>query len=531
MGRKNVFLRPGEYTYTITYRTDQQLGFFKEFDELYWNVTGNGWTFAIDRAEAVLELPAGAEILKKAAYTGYFGAKGGHYTTSTDSDGNIRFATTRPLRPKEGLTIAVAWPKGIVKEPSFQERMGRTLRANASMVAAFIGLLALLVYYLAAWYLVGKDPAQGTVIPRFFPPKGFSPAATRFVRRMGFDHKAFASAVVNLAVRGALQIDEDEDSGFTLKKKGEGDTQLSKGEQKVLKRLFRYGERIELENKNHKKIQGALSALKKSLKTEFEKAYFVRNSNYFLPGAGLTLATLIGTVLTAEDLGIAVFMSFWLSMWTIGCYFLVTKVFGAWKGVLTSGGLKALRGAGALGMSLFALPFLAGEVVGLFFFSHAVSALAALVLLVAVVINAVFYHLLKAPTLAGRKIMDEIEGFKRYLSVAEKERLEVLNPPEKTPELFERYLPYAMALDVENRWSEQFSDVVAAAGEGDAGYRPVWYSGRHFSSSNLSGFSSALGSSFAGAISSASTAPGSGSGSGGGGSSGGGGGGGGGSGW
>ncbi|HZK14382.1 MAG TPA: DUF2207 domain-containing protein, partial [Desulfobaccales bacterium] len=76
IGQKDVFLKAGVYTYTIRYWVDRELGFFKDFDELYWNVTGNGWTFAIDRAEAYIELPAGAKILKSSAYTGYQGDRG-----------------------------------------------------------------------------------------------------------------------------------------------------------------------------------------------------------------------------------------------------------------------------------------------------------------------------------------------------------------------------------------------------------------------------------------------------------------------
>ena len=127
--------------------------------------------------------------------------------------------------------------------------------------------------------------------------------------------------------------------------------------------------------------------------------------------------------------------------------------------------------------------------------------------------------------------MDKIEGFKQYLSVAEKDRLSLLNPPEKTPRLFERYLPYALALDVEQEWCEQFSHVLENASRDDGGYRPGWYAGTTWRPGSMSGLASSLGTSLSGAISSASTSPGSSSGSGGGGSSGGGGGGGGGGGW
>lgn len=74
--------------------------------------------------------------------------------------------------------------------------------------------------------------------------------------------------------------------------------------------------------------------------------------------------------------------------------------------------------------------------------------------------------------------MDQIEGFKLYLSVAEKEGLNMRNPQEKNPELFEKYLPFALALDVENDWSEKFSKVLAQA-QTEHGYSPIWYSGRH----------------------------------------------------
>jgi uncharacterized membrane protein len=158
--------------------------------------------------------------------------------------------------------------------------------------------------------------------------------------------------------------------------------------------------------------------------------------------------------------------------------------------------------------------------------------MAVVVLLLVVAINFIFYHLMKAPTLYGRWIMDQIEGFELYLSVAEKHGLDMRNPPEKTPQLFEKFLSYAMALDVENQWGEQFADVLARAGRG-SDYSPSWYTGGNWHNMGASGMANSLGSSFSSAISSSSSPPGSssGGGGGGGGSSGGGGGGGGGGGW
>jgi uncharacterized membrane protein len=187
-----------------------------------------------------------------------------------------------------------------------------------------------------------------------------------------------------------------------------------------------------------------------------------------------------------------------------------------------------------MGQALFSIPFVLGWFGGMFAFFSLAGLLASVAFLVAIVINVLFYHLIKAPTHLGRKVLDHIEGLKHYLSVAEADRLAGFSGPQKTPELFEKLLPYAHALDVEQKWSEQFTEVLARAGEADGhrgGYRPGFYSGTHTGLDRAMG-ASALGGALTSALTSASTSPSSsGGGSGGGGSSGGGGGGGGGGGW
>ena len=523
IGKEDIFLQPGIYTYSITYQTNRQLGSFQDFDELYWNVTGNGWTFPIDAAEAVIELPSGARILQHAGYTGFQGDRGQDFV-ARPGDHDIIFKTTRGLAPREGLTVAVAWPKGVVQMPSIQEKMGYVLRDN---VSAGIGLLWLLIlggFYLVAWLRVGRDPAKGTIIPLFTPPKAMTPPAVRFLNRMGFDNKAFAAAVVDLGVRGYLQIKED-DGDYTLIRKS-APPALPNPEERMADKLFAGGSTLKLESKNHAHIHGAIDALRENLQKEFDKVYFITNTGYLGFGILLTLLAMGSVILLASDKPAAVFGTLWLSVWTVGCVVLAVMVYRQWQNARSFG-----RIIGAVGVTLFALPFFIGEIFGTIMIGSEISLAPVLTLTGMAFLHVLFYHLLKAPTLRGRKVMDQIEGFKMYLSVAEKDRLNLLNPPEKTPELFERYLPYALALDVENEWSEQFAEVLARAQVDGRPYSPSWYSGRSWDVSRASGFSDSLGSTFASAISSSSSAPGSSSGSGGGGSSGGGGGGGGGSGW
>jgi uncharacterized membrane protein YgcG len=530
LGKSSVFLEPGEYTYALTYRTDRQIGYFDGYDELYWNVTGNDWEFTIEEVVAEVFLPPGADVVNTAAYTGREGAKGKDFTFRRRPEGGADFSTTRALMPREGLTVAVSWPKGYVREPDRNEQAANFLRDNRSAAAALAGLLVLLAYYAASWLRVGRDPPEGVIVPRYEPPEGYSPAAVRFSMRMGYSDRAFAAAVVSMAVKGCVTI-EDDGGSFTVSRTGADDSVLSKGEKRIAGKLFGSSGSIELKSRNHKRIKEAIEALKKSLRADFELLNFRRNGKLIVPGIVLTLLTLASVVLTAGETGGALFITFWLTMWTMGCYGLFSRVVRSWRaGLAGRGGAAALNLAGAVFATLFALPFFFGEVAGFVMFSRATSFSTAVLFLLVVVANLVFKDLLKAPTLHGRRIMDKIEGFRTYLAAAEGDRMDRLNPPEKTPKLFEKYLPYALALDVENAWSEKFGDVLARAAAGGE-YRPAWYSGGRLDSFSTQGMASSLGSAFAGAISSSSTAPGSSSGSGGGGSSGGGGGGGGGGGW
>ncbi len=153
-----------------------------------------------------------------------------------------------------------------------------------------------------------------------------------------------------------------------------------------------------------------------------------------------------------------------------------------------------------------------------------------------IIIGVIFSITLRSYTKEGRRLMDAVEGFKLYLSVTEKDRMNLLDPPDRTPEIFEKYLPFALALGVEQRWSQQFAGIFARMEAEGRPYVPLWYVGPYWNAHNPAVFAENLGTGFSNVISSSATPPGSksgfgGGGGGGGGFSGGGGGGGGGGGW
>lgn len=531
LGRKDLLLDPGEYTYTLTYRTSRQLGFFDAHDELYWNVTGNDWEFPILRASArvLLPRPVSGRDLRLEAYTGWRGDKGSDYRVDL-RDGAPWFETTVPLQVHQGLTVVVGFPKGVVAEPSAEQRRQWLLQDNQPLIIAVTGLVVLLAYYLLVWRLFGKDPKGGVIIPRFEPPKGVSPAAARYLARMGFDHKAFACAVIDMAVHGFLRIEEKAgDYVLALADRGR-EPQLPPEERRLAGAFpLSAAKPFELKQANRELLTAALKNLQADLKKSYYKSHFVTNSLYTLPGLLVSIAVQAATAIAqgGEQGAASLFIIVWLTFWTFGVAMLLKQVVSAWRSVRGKpGGIF-----GAAFITLFAIPFVVGEIVGLGMLLMLGSWLSVATLAALVGLNWGFYEWLKAPTLAGRRVYDELEGFRMYLSVAERDRLQRLHPPELTPELFEKYLPYALALEVENEWAEQFAELFRVREQAGAAHSPSWYRGSNWNSAGFGGFGSALGGGLSGAIASSSAAPGSSSGGGGGGSSGGGGGGGGGGGW
>lgn len=515
IGKEDVLLAPGVYSYTIRYRTNRQIATGEDADELYWNVTGNGWAFPILRSVARIQLPGRAEVTSAKGFTGPQGVAENDWKIVSESPGVVEMETTAELAPGEGFTISVQWPKGYVDVDANPRNLQTLLQDNLLTFVAFAAFLLLLTYYLCAWVVLGRDPPRGVIVPLYEPPPGFTPAAVRFVAGMGtLDDKSFSAAVIQLAVSGALVI-RKEGSTYTLEKTAGEVEGLLPGQVAFRDALFLGGNTLKFESTNSSRMLKAKAALKQWLENDFEKGYFVRNVGVWFFGILLSLVPAGLALLDASEPMLAGFLVLWLSVWTAGVSALLSSALSAW----TSGNYLA-----AIPRILFALPFLAAWVFGAFFLFTATSAWASSIFVAGAALNLVFYHLLKAPTLAGREIMDRIEGFRHYLGVAESERLNLENPPERTPVLFEKFLPYAVALDVEQKWAEQFTEILRGSE-----YQPGWYSGSGFSRTNPAAFSSSMGSGMSSAISSASTAPG--SGSGGGGSSGGGGGGGGGGGW
>ncbi len=527
IGDADTEIEPGTHRYVLRYRTTRQVGRFKDYDELYWNATGNGWAFPIDSAEARIHLPSPAGFGQRAAYTGPQGSTDSNAQVVSESDSEIVFRTTWPLGPYEGLTVAASFPKGVVGEPNGSTRLAWWFSDYGPPIIGFLGLLATLAFYFVAWHRAGRNPRAGTIVPLFSPPDDLSPAGMRYVVNENADNRAFAAALVDMGVRGHIRI-RDEEGGWlsgdtrTIERLSSS-TSLPDEEEAALRQLLSTGETIAMKQENHAKFSSAKSALEGILKARYEGKLFKRNYGWaaaglavflvamWLSAAAVALATGFADTLTIlVALGAAV---------TAVLFLLLRQSVGS-RGTCLFSGLGMLFGFGALALGL---PLFVEALNSGWWFPLLLPALA-----VPVVASGFWW--MAAPTAEGRRVLDHIAGFRQYLSITERERLDRMMPPDDTPELFEKYLPFAIALGVENRWADRFAPILAAAAaQGQQGF--AWYSGSNSPWSDPDGFTNSVGSSLASSVSSASTAPGSSSGSGGGGSSGGGGGGGGGGGW
>ena len=290
IGNAAVLLPPGRHLYEITYRTSRQLGFFKEHDELYWNVNGNGWTFAMERISADVALPApvSADRLKLEAYTGAQGERGRDYQAEARA-GGASFHTTRRLGPNQGLTIVVMFPKGMVKEPAFLERVGWWVGDNRSVLPGAVGLAVLFLFLWWRWNLVGRDPRAGPAFPRYDAPPGMGPAGVRYVDKMGFDDRCFASGLLGLGARGYLKIQQSGE-GFRVERTGK-QIDLLPGENTLVALLPAAHSSVTLGKTHNPAVQTVRGMLERELSLQYDGKLFSRNRGSWASGGVIAVAS------------------------------------------------------------------------------------------------------------------------------------------------------------------------------------------------------------------------------------------------
>jgi len=427
----------GDHIYNISYRVRNALGYFSDFDEIYWNAIGNGWLIPILSHSVTLTLPTALPWLdwRLSCYIGQTGSKDscGEKTdfpyTENQNIQKIVLSGQEILFPGDGVTIALGFPKGMAHQPNFFEKTISFLQDNPIVWLPFL----VFGVFFTLWYRRGRDPrGRGVIIPEYDVPNGFSALDIAAMMHGGVSAAEISAAIIELAVHGFIKIEKKIEKKFFINT-----------EQYTLYRLDK-----ESKTKNERMLLDALFSDSKSVELSDLKNKFYTN-----------IKTIESSVLDS----------------------LVSQKY------FVQNPKKQMVKYFALG---------AVVIVPLFFFGFIHTLIGFISVTLASIIYLIFAYLMPKVTYEGALVKEKILGLKEYLQIAEKNRLEFHNAPEKNPDLFEKLLPAAMILGVTALWAKEFADIYTQP--------PQWYSGpigSNFSAlslgSDLNSFSSAAASTLA----------------------------------
>jgi uncharacterized membrane protein YgcG len=400
-------------TIHLHYLVRNGLKFFEDHDELYWNVTGDEWDVPVNDASAQILLPAGVTGVRTNVFTGSFGSRARNGEAST-SGSIVEVSMDRPLSFHEGLTVAVAFDKGFVKEPGTADLIGQFFESNWPI------FLPILIFFLMFWlWSRGRGPRVGPVAVQYEPPDGLTPAEAGTLVDEQAAMRDITATIVDLAVRGYLVIEEKEKSGimgllhskeyvFHMKIGPNDWTSLKAHERVLLGGIFSNGgqpdvELSSLQNQFYKNLPSIKGGIFDEL---MERGYFQHRPDYvrggFITGAIVTgvLLFFMGTAMS-QKMGMAPAPFFVAAILSAG----IIAAFGWFMPARTADGAKALAG---------------------------------------------------------------VLGFEDFLTHVESDHM---NRISQTPETFEKFLPFAMALGVEKKWVGAFQNIYSQP--------PSWYQGNY----------------------------------------------------
>ncbi|HET9066952.1 MAG TPA: DUF2207 domain-containing protein [Gemmatimonadales bacterium] len=471
----------GPQRYILKYRLERGLGFFEDHDELYWQVTGTRWPVPILATHATVTLgvtaTSGSMPWDAWCYAGWPDSNDNSRCQATASGtGTWEFSTGR-LDPGEGLTMVASFPKGIIAAPTETEAILESLGVVWPLGVPMI----MLGFMTWLWRTRGREPEQGSVVPYWKVPKDLRPGPAGTLWDQSSDMNDIVATLLDLTVRGFVRITEVQPDGLLGGIDQEGFTG------KLLQKLGITQTDWELERIN--------------ASGEGELAHY---ETLVLDGvfAG-------GTTRRMSDLN----NEFYTQVPKIHTALYETVVA---EGLFTGNPQKTRVAYGVLGVVIIAVGVAIGSALGN-------GVLVAGGVLSGIIVLA-FARAMPARTLKGAKQWEQLRGLEEYVRRAEKLELEMSQGPERTTQLFEELLPFAVALRVSDIWVKQFGPILASN-------PPTWYVGGTPGHFNVNNFSNGLASFQTAATRTMGSSPGSSSGGGGGGSVGGGGGGGGGGSW
>ncbi len=327
---------------------------------------------------------------------------------------------------------------------------------------------AFFLYYLIAWVAIGKELELGPLVTRYAPPTGFSAAAVRYMTTTGSDGRSFAAVIAQLAVSGCVRV-EPQDGKYKISRllgDRRVDAALAPEERRVLTMLFEDEPMIEmtpsLEERNTAQQGRYVFHIQQELTKRFKGKYFARHAGVIALGMVATfgVAMVLAAALSPREAVGAVFFTAWILFvgLTIGLIVQVSFV-DAWKAAARAGTswVKLLPGTAAMAVFAVVIAYMLREV------AHFVSPTFAIALVALMAINLGWAPALRRTTREGRQILDEIAGFRLFLEKVDQDRLDKLNPADEILQDHEKFLGYAIALEVKEAWGDHLAQTFFAA--------------------------------------------------------------------
>ncbi|MCR9027257.1 DUF2207 domain-containing protein [Citrobacter amalonaticus] len=485
IGSAERILKPGIYQYEIRYQVRNHFSRFPDWDELYWNVTGNDWNWPIRRASFHLQLPEAADNLNAEGkdtrlrsidvYTGRLGAKENNAVILPD--GSIQ--TSRPLATGEGLTVVYTWPRTILANAAAPEAVlpfVHLLMPTLKTSVIWLPLLLLIGYYGLWWRknVIAKGLKMPPVVPQFSLPATMSPGYLRFITRRKYDDVAFSSDLLDLVAKRAVTITSKKTTAKSIWSSSSIDEQwlsrspddrnrpLNATDKQLLSTLFSGTRKnINLSTPHQQMMINARKWLEKRCEEQkpqlcqswgkpFRRCIYIALlvpivcGVWFSPAAALL--TIPGLLFMTVGVSLVLFSLNFLRHPIIAVRswgpipILMALVFGPFA--LTAGSLFLF--------GMIPITQLPAGYVG--------------ALLTAMVLCAVVGWKTPRYTQRGLNDLAVAKGLMRYIKTAEAPRYQALYPPDQRIAHFESLLPVALALGVGKTWANTFARYLESTG-------------------------------------------------------------------
>ncbi len=413
----------GEVNYTINYSVQNSIRFFESHDELYWDVNGTDWPVSAGSVSATVNIPPNIynAITEVTCYTGTFGSQSTDCTIVMDPENNsVTVNSDGTLSNFENLSYVIAFEKGTFTPPTFLEKWGGFILKNIGI------LLPLPVFWLAFryWGKRGRDPKNNrSIVPQYDAPDDLRAAEVGTVADYTADNRDISATIIDLAIRGYITIEDTtkrektKNRKYIFHLKNADTSKLKSYEKTLLAGLFskyEVGAQVKLDSLKNKFYTTSAKVKNELYSSLVDGGYFAAH-----PKTTMNTMRAMGTVLVVVGLFSLGPTEARLLGWSLGIMFSGVIVFG-------------------------------------------------------------FGALMSKRTVKGLEASQHSEGMKMYMELAEKDRMKVMqgaysryigdvSSPTFKVELFERLLPFAIALSVEKTWAKGFKDIYNEP--------PEWYNG------------------------------------------------------